>query len=95
MRLHTDGGAGCLQFVAPLEPLRVALCSSSPKQLWRYEDAEGEGATGALRYARDATLCIDWFASSGGRWGVWTCDLHAKPNQRFARPPAKWQVVAL
>ena len=92
MRVHSDGGAGCIEFVAPLEPLRVAPCSSSPRQLWRYEAVESSGGApaaryGALRYARDATLCVDWFASGGGRWGVWTCD--TKSNQRFMRGAGK------
>ena len=85
MRVHVDGSAACLEFVAPLEPLRLAPCSSDPRQLWRYDPIDGAGAsasagtsagagtgtdtgagTGALRYARDGTLCLDRFTSGGG-----------------------------
>lgn len=80
MRLVSEGEALCLEFSAPLRPLVRAACGSSPRQLWRYE-------RGALRYARDASLCIDRFSSEGGQWGVWTCEGPSKPNQHFVVNP--------
>ena len=76
MRVLPRGQALCLEFVAPLQPLLLATCSNSPRQLWRYDK-------GALRYARDASLCVDRFSSGAGAWGVWTCESGAKPNQHF------------
>ena len=94
MRLRGSGRAECLEFAAPLQPLRRSSCMHTAHQLFKPHPepaSTGTGGEGAytLRYARDPQQCLDWFEAEA-EWGLWTCDPGTKPNQLLTatRPAA-------
>ena len=100
LRLRGSGRAECLEFAAPLQPLRRSSCTQTAHQLFKPHPepaSAGTGGEGAytLRYARDPQQCLDWFEAEA-EWGLWTCDPGTKPNQLLTatRPAATARMQA-
>ena len=96
LRLRGAGRAECLEFAAPLQPLRRASCAHTPHQLFKPHPEPSAAGTGVgdahtytLQYVRDPQQCLDWFEAEEA-WGLWTCDPSTKPNQLLTvtRPEA-------
>ena len=94
LRLRGAGRAECLEFAAPLQPLRRSSCTHTSHQLFTPHPEPAATGTGGevaytLRFVRDPQQCLDWFEAEA-EWGLWTCDPGSKPNQLLTatRPAA-------